>query len=70
MAKYYTKKEARFQVEFRRSEQASAQGGQLAVNALFEQFGLWRPIKQAPALEARQHQGPVDSREKDTKGKL
>jgi len=57
MAKHYTKKESRFQVEFRPSEQATAHGGQLAVNALFEQFGLWRRVQQAPALEVRQHKG-------------
>jgi len=57
MAKHITKKEARFQIEFRPSEQASAHGGQLAVNALFEQFGLWQRIKESAALEVRQHKG-------------
>ena len=57
MAKHYTKKEVRFQVEFRPSEQATAHGGQLAVNAFFDQFGLWRRVQQALALEVRQHKG-------------
>jgi shikimate 5-dehydrogenase len=57
MAKHYTKKEPRFQVEFRPSDQATAHGGQMAVNALFEQFGLWKRIQDANALEVRQHTG-------------
>lgn len=57
MAKHYTKKEPRFQIEFRPSEQPTAHGGQLAVNALFQQFGLWQRIQQAPALEVRWHKG-------------
>jgi hypothetical protein len=57
MAKHYTKKEARLQIEFRPSEQATAHGGQLAVNALFNQFGLWQRIPQAPALEVGPHKG-------------
>jgi formylglycine-generating enzyme required for sulfatase activity len=44
MAKHYTQKEARFQVEFRPSAQATAHSGQLAVNALFQQCGLWPRI--------------------------
>jgi hypothetical protein len=52
-----SKKESRFQIEFRPSEQATAHGGQLAVNALLNQFGLWPRIKQASALEVRQHKG-------------
>ena len=60
MAKHITKKEARFQIEFRPSEQASARGGQVAVNALLNQFGLWQRIKQAPALEVRPHKGKGD----------
>jgi hypothetical protein len=57
MAKHHTKKEARFQVEFRPSEPATAHGGQLAVKALFNQFGLWQRIKEASALAVRRHKG-------------
>src|ERR1700691_3640079 len=57
MAKHYSKKPARFQIEFRPSEQATAHGGQLAVNALFEQFGLWPKLKAASGLDGRTHKG-------------
>jgi hypothetical protein len=57
MAKHYTKRQARFQIEFRPSEQATAHGGQFAVNALFEQFGLWQKLKAAPGLDGRKHKG-------------
>jgi hypothetical protein len=40
MAKYRTLKPRKFSLEFRYWRQASAHGGQLAVAALLEQFGL------------------------------
>jgi hypothetical protein len=57
MSKHYTRKQARFQIEFRPSEQATAHGGQLAVNTLFEQFGLWQKLKAASGLDGRKHKG-------------
>jgi hypothetical protein len=57
MSKHYGRKASRFQIEFRSSEQASAHGGQLAVHAVFEQFGLWKKIRAASGLEVRTHQG-------------
>ena len=52
MAAHYTKKDARFQVEFRSSDRATAHGGQLALNALWKHFGLWERVKRARALGA------------------
>jgi hypothetical protein len=57
MAKHYSKKQARFHIEFRPSQQATAHGGQLAVNAVLEQFGLWQKLKAAPGLDGRKHKG-------------
>jgi hypothetical protein len=39
MAKHFTKKESRFQIEFRPTAQATAHGGSLAVHALGNQLG-------------------------------
>ena len=57
MAAHYTKKDARFQVEFRSSDRATAHGGQLALNALWKHFGLWERVKRARALDPRTHKG-------------
>ena len=45
MAKFITLQPQRFFVEFRHSHQASVQGGQLAVAALLEEFGLAERIE-------------------------
>lgn len=57
MAKHYRKKNRKIKIEFRPSEQATAHGGQMAVNALAEEFGLWERIRQEVDLDSRTHKG-------------
>ena len=57
MAKFLTLQPQRFFVEFRHSHQASVHGGQLAVAALLEEFGLAERIEREPALDPRTHRG-------------
>jgi hypothetical protein len=57
MAKFITLQPRRFFLEFRDSHQASVPGGQLAVAALCEQFGLAKRVAREPALDPRTHQG-------------
>jgi len=40
-------------IGFRPSSQATAHGGQLAVAALLTQFGLWKRVRETPALDPR-----------------
>lgn len=57
MAKYRTLKPRKFTLEFRDWRQASAHGGQLAIAALLEQFGLKECIRRERALDPRTHRG-------------
>ena len=57
MARHYTKKETGFELRLLTSEKASAHGGQLAVEALFGEFGLWAKVRQLRALDKRKHLG-------------
>jgi len=57
MSKYYTLKPRKFTLEFRDSRRASAHGGQLAISAMIEQFGLAERVGAEPALDARTHFG-------------
>jgi hypothetical protein len=57
MSKYHTLKPRKFTVEFRDWRQASAHGGQLAIAALLEQFGLQDRVRRERALDPRTHQG-------------
>ena len=57
MSKYHTLKPRKFTVEFRDWRQASAHGGQLAIAAQFEQFGLKDRVRRERALDPRTHQG-------------
>lgn len=49
----YTKRRSRFHILLTNSDQATAHGGQVLVDALCRRFGLWRRIGQEPALEHR-----------------
>lgn len=57
MARHYRKKDRKVVIEFRPSERATAHGGQTAVNALANEFGLWERIAREPALDRRAHKG-------------
>ena len=57
MAKYRTLNPRKFTLEFRDWRQASAHGGQLAIAALLEQFGLEQRVGRERALDPRTHRG-------------
>ena len=59
MSRHYGKKEQRFDIEFRASNQATAHGGQLAVAGLILEYGLWDKLKDYPDLDPRidKHKG-------------
>ena len=57
MSKYITLQPRKFSVEFRDSQTASVHGGQLAVAALLDQFGLKARVACEPALDPRTHRG-------------
>ena len=57
MAKFITLKPPKFFVAFRHSRQASVHGGQLAVAALLQEFGLAQRLEREPALDPRTHRG-------------
>jgi hypothetical protein len=57
MSRHYRLKPRKFTVEFRDWRQASAHGGQLAITALLEEFGLTERVRREPALDPRTHRG-------------
>lgn len=57
MAKNRTLKPRKFTIEFRDWRQAGAHGGQLAIAALLEQFGLKDRVRRERALDPRTHRG-------------
>lgn len=57
MSKHITLQPRKFLVEFRDWQEASVHGGQLAVAALLEEFGLKARVEQEPALDPRTHRG-------------
>ena len=57
MSKYYTKRDRRIDIEFHPSSRATAHGGQMAINAVAGEFGLWQRVREEPALDPRTHKG-------------
>ena len=57
MSKFYTVQPRKFTLEFRDSRRASAHGGQLAIAALLEEFGLPERVRAERALDPRTHLG-------------
>ena len=55
MSRHYTLKPGKFQLRFEPSERASAYGGQLAIAAVLEQFGLWKRVRAERTLDPREH---------------
>jgi hypothetical protein len=55
MSKHYTIKPVKFSLSFQPSHQATSYGGQLAIAAVVERYGLWKKVKKARALDPRTH---------------
>jgi len=53
MSRHYTLRAPRIKVQFKPSEKATVHGGQLAVAAVMEQFGLKHRVKRCAALDPR-----------------
>ena len=53
MSRHYRLRPPKFIVQFKPSEKATVHGGQLAVAAVMEQFGLKRRVKRCAALDPR-----------------
>jgi hypothetical protein len=55
MSKYYTVRPTKFSLRFAPAHQATVHGGQVAVAAVLERFGLQRRVQAAAALDPRTH---------------
>lgn len=53
----FTKRKTKLHVQLTNSDQATAHGGQLLVDALCRRFGLWEKIHAEPSLEVRKRTG-------------
>lgn len=53
----FTKQKTKFHLKVTHSDQATAHGGQVLVDALCRRFGLWKRIQSEPALEVRKRTG-------------
>jgi hypothetical protein len=51
--RYFRKHRGRYRLQVTNSEQASAHGGQVLVEALCQRFGLWGRLRQCPPLDPR-----------------
>jgi len=57
MSKHYTIRERKSSLRFEPSEKATVHGGEPAVAAVLEQFGLKKRVKAARALDPRTAKG-------------
>src|SRR5208283_4851517 len=53
----FTKRKTKLHLQVTNSDQATAHGGQVLVDALCRRFGLWRRVHDEPALEVRKRTG-------------
>ena len=53
----YTKRKTKLHLQVTNSDQATAHGGQVLIDALCRRFGLWKRIHDEPALEVRKRTG-------------
>ena len=53
----FTKRKTKLHLEFTNSDQASAHGGQVLVDALCRRFNLWQRLQEEPSLDPRQRLG-------------
>ena len=51
--RFFTKRNSRFSFQVTNSDQATAHGGQVLVDALCQRFGLWKKIDDAAKLDPR-----------------
>jgi hypothetical protein len=51
-----TKRKTKFHLHLTNSDQATAHGGQVLIDALCRRFDLWKRLQQEPALDPRQRQ--------------
>ena len=53
----FTKRKTKFHLQLTNSDQATAHGGQVLVDALARRFGLWKRIQEESQLEVRKRLG-------------
>jgi hypothetical protein len=53
----YTKRKSKWHIQITNSDQATAHGGQILVDALCRRAGLWKLIHEEPSLEVRKRTG-------------
>ncbi len=53
----YTKQKSKLHIQLTNSDQATAHGGQVLVDALCRRFGLWKRIHDEPSLDPRKRTG-------------
>src|ERR1039458_10683419 len=63
----FTKQKSTLHLLLTNSDQATAHGGQVLVDALCRRFGLWKRIHQTPSLDPRKRTGAGFSDRKSTR---
>lgn len=53
----FTKRKTKLHIELTNSEQASAHGGQILIDAVCRRFNLWKRLDEQPLLDPRKRQG-------------
>src|SRR5580698_982206 len=53
----FTKQKSKLHIQLTNSDQATAHGGQVLVDALCRRFGLWERIHKEPSLDPRKRTG-------------
>jgi hypothetical protein len=53
----FTKRKTRLHIQLTNSDQSTAHGGQVLIDALCRRFNLWKRIQQEPLLDPRKRQG-------------
>ena len=54
----YTKRKSKLHIKLTNSDQATAHGGQVLVDALCRRFGLWQRLHDEPSLDPRKRSWP------------
>ena len=55
----FTKRKSKLHIQLTNSDQATAHGGQVLIDALCRRFDLWKRLHQEPSLDPRKRTGPV-----------
>ena len=53
----FTKRKTRLHIQLANSDQSTAHGGQVLIDALCRRFNLWKRIQDQPLLDPRKRQG-------------